>query len=124
MPAKTPQECDGLFEKYVNEGDLDSLVDLYEPEATLVFAPGQLATGTAAIREALKPMLESKAKMKLNVTQTIIAGDVAVLYNEWSGTMTAGGQAVEMAGKAMEICHKQADGTWRFAIDDPFARGS
>lgn len=53
MPAKTPEECDALFEKYVNAGDLDSLVDLYEPGATLVSAPGQMAVGRDAIREAL-----------------------------------------------------------------------
>ena len=42
MPAQTPEECDALFERYVNEGNLDALVDLYEPEATLVPAPGQV----------------------------------------------------------------------------------
>jgi hypothetical protein len=31
MPAKTPQEVDALFEKQVNEGNLEALVDLYEP---------------------------------------------------------------------------------------------
>jgi hypothetical protein len=30
---------------------------------------------------------------------------------------------MKFAGKAMEICHRQPDGTWRFAIDDPYARG-
>src|SRR4051812_16567427 len=121
MPAKTPEECDALFEKYVNAGDLDSLVDLYEPDATLVFAPGQTAVGRDAIRATLGPMLEAKAQVKLSVSQTLMAGDIAATYNEWSGTMSAGGQEVKMEGKAIEICHRQADGTWRFAIDDPYA---
>lgn len=118
MPTTKPEECDELFEKYVNEGNLDALVDLYEPEATLVSAPGQLATGHEAIRGALGPLIQMGAKVKLNVTQTVIAGDIAVTYNEWSGK--AG--EVEMSGKALEICHRQPDGTWKFAIDDPYAR--
>lgn len=28
-----------------------------------------------------------------------------------------------MRHKATEIVRRQADGTWRFAIDDPYARG-
>ena len=124
MTAKTPEECDALFEKHVNAGELDLLVALYEPDATLAAAPGQLAAGTDAIRAALKPMLDAGMKLKLNVTQTIVAGDVAVTYNEWTGVAPLpGGEGLKLAGKAMEICHRQPDGTWRFAIDDPYARG-
>jgi uncharacterized protein (TIGR02246 family) len=118
MPANTPEECDALFEKYVNEGNLESLVELYEADAVLIPQPGQQAAGRDAIRAALGPMLAAGAKMKLSVSQTIIAGDIAVTYNDWSGRI--GGQ--DIAGKAMEICRKQADGTWKFIIDDPYAR--
>jgi hypothetical protein len=58
-------------------------------------------------------------QIKLHVTQTIVAGDIAVTYNDWTGK--AG--EIEMAGKAMEICLRQPDSTWRFLIDDPYARG-
>jgi ketosteroid isomerase-like protein len=27
------------------------------------------------------------------------------------------------AGRALEVVRRQADGRWKFAIDDPFARG-
>jgi uncharacterized protein (TIGR02246 family) len=119
MPANQPEECDALFEKYVNEADIDSLVDLYEANAVLIPAPGQLAAGRDAIRAALSPMLQGGMKVKLNVTQTYMAGDIAVTYNDWTGK--AG--EVEFAGKAMEVCRRQGDGTWRFVIDDPYARG-
>ena len=124
MPAKSPEEWTLCSKKYVNAGDLDSLVDLYEPTATLLAAPGQGATGHDAIRAGLKGFLDGKAVVKLNVTQTITAGDTAVTYNDWTGVMTGpDGAKIEMPGKAIEVCRRQADGTWRFAIDDPFARG-
>jgi len=33
------------------------------------------------------------------------------------------GQPTAMAGKAIEVVRRQADGTWRFIVDDPWARG-
>jgi len=34
--------------------------------------------------------------------------------------MEAGGE--EVKGKSMEVVRRQPDGTWLFAIDDPWAR--
>jgi uncharacterized protein (TIGR02246 family) len=118
MPARTPEEVDALFEKYMNAGDLAAVVALYEEDGVLVAAPGQIAQGHDAIRAALESFLAMKPQFKLHVTNTIVAGDIAVLYNDW--TATIGDQRT--SGKAMEICRRQPDGTWRFTIDDPYAR--
>jgi uncharacterized protein (TIGR02246 family) len=59
MSAQKPEECDTLFERYVNEGNLEALLDLYEADATLVPGPGQAAVGTEAIRSAMKPFLDA-----------------------------------------------------------------
>ncbi len=77
MPAKTPEECDELFERYVNEGDIDSLVDLYEPDATLL-APGGEAKGHEAIRSQLGALIAARGNLKLKVTKTVICVDIAV----------------------------------------------
>jgi uncharacterized protein (TIGR02246 family) len=125
MAPRTPEECDALFERHVNAGDLDALVALYEPDATLVAAPGERAVGHAAIREALAPLLAAKARITMHVVRVERAGDdLAALYNDWTSRATGpDGTAVEMAGKAVEVVRRQPDGTWRFAIDDAFARG-
>jgi uncharacterized protein (TIGR02246 family) len=122
MPAKKPEECDALFEEFVNAGDLDSLVALYVPDVTLV-NPGQLATGADAIRAALKPLIDAGMKVKLNVTQTIVAGDIAVTYDEWAGVSPLpGGEELKFAGKAMEVCHRQPDGHLALRDRRPYAR--
>ena len=66
-----------------------------------------------------------KPKVTMNVTKVVRAGDdLAVLYNEWSLTANGpDGKPIAMSGKAMEIVRRQPDGTWLFAVDDPFARG-
>jgi uncharacterized protein (TIGR02246 family) len=125
MPAQTPEECDALFAEYVNAGDIDALVDLYEPSACLVQQTGTEARGTKAIREALAALVDMRPRLTMNVTRVARAGDdLAVLYNQWSMIAKDGISAtVTAGGKAIEIVRRQADGSWRFAIDDPFARG-
>lgn len=125
MAPRTPEDCDALFERHVNAGDLDGLVALYEPDATLSAAPGETAVGHAAIREALAPLIAARARITMHVVRVARAGDdLAMLYNDWTGSLTTpDGTVADMAGKAIEVVRRQADGTWRFAIDDAYARG-
>ena len=112
---------DALFEKALNSGDLDGLVALYEPDATLIPQPGQEAKGRDAIREALAPLVAGGAQIDLKVERTVQSGEeLAATYGVWS--MKAGDQ--EMSGKTVEVVRRQPDGTWLFVIDDPFARSS
>ena len=121
MPARTPEEIDVLFQKFLNAGDVDGLVGLYEPNATLIGGPDQPANGTAAIREALTAFVDTQAKIDLRVEQTVIAGDdIATLYSTW----TLSGGPEEMGGKSVEVVRRQADGAWLFVFDDPWGRGS
>ena len=124
MAAKTPEDVDYLFEKHVNAGDLDGVLALYEPGATLVLPEGDL-TGTAAFHDSTKQMLAARLQLQMKVTKVVRVGeDLAVLYNDWTGSMIGeDGQPMAMAGKAIEVVRRQADGTWRFIVDDPWARG-
>ncbi len=121
MPARSPEEVDALFEKALNAGNLEGLVALYEPDATLIPQPGQEAKGRDAIRQALAPLVEGKAQIDLKVERTVRSGEeLAATYGVWS--MKAGDQ--ELSGKTIEVVRRQPDGTWLFVIDDPFARNS
>jgi uncharacterized protein (TIGR02246 family) len=121
MPARSPEDVDALFEKALNAGDLEGLVALYEPDATLIPQPGLEAKGRDAIRQALAPLVEGKAQIDLRVGRTVRSGDeLAATYGVW--TMKMGDQ--ELSGRTIEVVRRQPDGTWLFVIDDPFARES
>jgi hypothetical protein len=51
ITAKTPEDVDRLFEERINAGDLDGVLALYEPGATLVLPEGDI-TDVAAFRDA------------------------------------------------------------------------
>lgn len=122
MAVQYPEDMHRAFTEAFNAGDADALMALYEDEAALVPAPGQTVTGTAAIREALGGFLALNGRMSI-VTQTIVpAGEIVLLHGNWllSGT-GPDGSPVELAGLNTEVVRRQADGSWRFLIDNPFS---
>ena len=125
MLARTPEACDHLFEEHVNAGDVGAVVALYEEGGSLLQQDGGIATGHAAIREVIARLVTIQPQLRNNVVRVIQAGgDLALLYNDWSfSAQGRDGRRIERAGKAIEVVRRQADGTWRFAIDDPYARG-
>jgi uncharacterized protein (TIGR02246 family) len=101
----------------VNNQDLDGLMALYAPDATMVLPDGSTVTGTEAIREQWAGLLAMKGRMTLRSRYAIEAGDLAILSNEW--TFTAGDQT--MGATTAEVARRQADGGWLYVIDHPFA---
>ena len=121
MTARSPEEIHGAFTQAFNAGDLDALMALYEPEASIAPAPGEVVTGHAAIRSALAGFLVLKGQMTITTLRIVAADDVALLHGCWilSGT-DPDGNAVELAGRNSEVARRQPDGRWLFAIDNPF----
>ena len=124
MTAKTPEDCDRLFGEAINRGDAAAVAALYESGGVLAFAGG-IYTGPEQIRAVLEGMVAAKARLTMNVTKVLRGGDdVAVLYNDWRMTLSGpDGRTQESSGKAIEIVRRQADGSWKFVVDDPNARG-
>lgn len=125
MPARTPGDCDRLFEEHVNAGDVEAVVALYEEGGSLVQRDGGVATGHSAIRGVIARLVAVQPKLRNDVVRVVKAGeDLALLYNDWSmSAKGCDGRLIERAGKAIEVVRRQTDGTWLFAIDDPYARG-
>jgi len=121
---RSPQDCDRIFGERVNAGDIDGLVALYERSGALVRADRTAAIGHEAIADELGGIITLRPHIAMNVKQVFSGGDdVAVLYNDWQLTATdPEGKRIEISGHAIEVVRRQPDGTWRFVIDDPYAR--
>jgi ketosteroid isomerase-like protein len=62
--------------------------------------------------------------MTAEIVKVVTAGDLAMVYNDWRlAGKRPDGQPVEAAGQALEVVRRQPDGSWRFILDDPYARG-
>ncbi len=121
MIAKTPEALHHLWVEGVNGGDLDGLAALYEPGAAFVVRPGEVVAGLPAVREATAGLLALHPRATLEVKTVVRAGDLALLLSTWhlDGT-NAEGAPVAVSGQTADVARRQEDGTWRFAIDNPW----
>jgi ketosteroid isomerase-like protein len=87
----------------------------------LIALPGQVVTGTEAIREALGASLALEPTFELEFNKAFEAGDLALLFSDWTlSTTDPDGNAVEIEGRTTDVARRQADGSWLFVIDDPY----
>ncbi len=121
MPATSPEELHQRWVDGVNRGDLDGLVALYEPEAAFVVRPGETVAGLVAVREATAGLLALRPRATLDPLYVVRAGDLALLISRWRLTGTGpDGAAVDIGGQTSDVARRQADGSWLFAIDNPW----
>jgi uncharacterized protein (TIGR02246 family) len=117
----TPLDTVNQLTRAINNGDLTAAVRLYEPDAILVVRPGQVARGSAQLREALAGFVALRANLTSEAQHVIEAGDLALCLGRWSlrGTDPTGAPVV-LGGESTDVLRRQADGRWLIAIDDPW----
>ena len=126
MPAYKPEECDLMLYEVMEAGDLDSALDLYEPEAIFIVSPGKVVTGRAAIREILQGMASAQATGKLDSVTSVTSADGSLAFTRTKGSSTIpgpDGNLITTYFHSVEVVRKQPDGTWRIVIDDPSGEG-
>ena len=121
MSTATPEQVLESIVTGINTGDLESLMPLYESEAAFATQPGSLAHGAPGVREALTGFISMKGKLDLEVTRVLEVGDLALVIGVWSFDGTGpDGEPVRLASRNADVLRRQADGTWRFVIDNPW----
>lgn len=121
MTASTPEELHVYWVNGINAGDLEGVTELYEQEAAFIVRPGQVVVGRTAIRDATAALIALTPRATLEVLQSIVTGDLALLISRWQLTGTdADGNPVDVIGQTSDVARRQADGTWRFVIDNPW----
>ena len=117
----TPEQVLASIVEGINTGNLDALMPLYEPEATFSTQPGNLSHGLPGVRDALAGFIAMKGKLDLSVTRVLEASDLALVTTVWSFAGTGpDGEPVKLAAQSADVLRRQADGSWRFVIDNPW----
>ena len=118
MPANRPEEICRLFQQYMREGDIDSVLTLYDPEAVFLNQSGEVKKGGEALRQELAPFAAMKAIFDFNIKQVVQSGDIALMHTEWKISSPQ-----QISVYAIEVARRQPDGRWRWLIGDPFTVG-
>ena len=121
MLRGTPEQLLQSIVDGINTGDLDGLLSLYEPDAAFASEPGTLAHGATGVRDCLASFVAMKGTLDLKLTRVLEAGGLAFVAGVWSFTGTApDGTPVTLKGRNGDVLRRQADGSWRFVIDNPW----
>ncbi|MEJ2410957.1 MAG: SgcJ/EcaC family oxidoreductase [Novosphingobium sp.] len=115
-------DLDKLYDAWqerFNAGDLEGLVDLYVEDVTYVNPDGITMIGKSKVWEDFEGLLSLKPKIVLGNRRHVVYQDVALTTNHWRMDFTnADGVMQELTGGGIEVMRKQADGGWRYIIDD------
>jgi uncharacterized protein (TIGR02246 family) len=121
MSNSTPEQVLASIVDGINSGNLDSLMPLYESQAAFAAQPGSLKHGLAGIRESLAGFIAMKGTLDLKVTRVLEAGGLALVTTAWSFAGAGpDGNPVKLAAKSADVLRRQADGSWRLVIDNPW----
>ena len=124
VSTSTPEQVLDAIVAGINTGDLESLLPLYEAEAAFAGQPGELAHGAPGVSEALSGFIAMNGTLDLRVTRVLEVDDLALVVGVWSFDGTGpDGEPVHLEAQNADVLRRQADGTWRFVIDNPWGTG-
>lgn len=107
QPARDPQDLERLLVARQHAGDVEGMVDLYEPDAVIEVGRGELVRGTADIRLLFAAFVAEGRRFDVGEQRPpIVSGNLAMTSTRLpDGSVTA------------EVARRQPDGTWLWVID-------
>ena len=124
MLPREPEDWPVVFERYVAAGNLDAVLELYDPEARFITPTGETIFGRERIREMLGGLIRTTRRMRSRVRKVVKADDVAILYTDFLRTaLDPSGAMVEIHDRAIDVLRRQGDGSWKLIVGDPNGRG-
>ena len=101
-------------------GNMDRVMQSYEPEAAIAFEPGQPISDAAMARAAFEGFSQVNPEFTYSGHEVIHAGDIALHIAPWSMVgQTPDGQQIQQSGLSVAVLRQQGDGSWRMVIDNP-----
>jgi len=100
-----------------NSGDIEGLTSLYEDGAAFIPQPGTVVSDATGLRAALQGFLDTKGMLTIVSTSAVVKGDLALTHSHWRLDI-ADGEPMEHT--SAELARRQPDGTWKYAIDNPY----
>lgn len=114
----------GLWKEYAtaaNEGDLERWISLWTDDGIQMPPGAACRVGKAQIRRGMQPLFDQfdTREMIIQPEEVRILGDRAYAHGTYEFEMTPkeGGESKSYSGQFLGILEKQADGSWKIAID-------
>ena len=121
--AFKPEDCNLILLAALEAGDIDTSVNLYEPGAVLLAKSGETMTGHEAIRASNAALIALRPTFTIEEITVTLNGDGTIATTRMKARLEGtrpDGKPVKGEIHTLEVLRRQADGSWRYVIDDPF----
>jgi uncharacterized protein (TIGR02246 family) len=116
MGSPTPEDIAALFFERFNAGDAAGFARLYAEDAIFTYDGVEKAVGRGQIEGAIAGFIMAGFKMRGRNVSCYVAGDIALTRFAWELFDDQGATVAQ--GVSAEVQRREADGLWRFVIDD------
>src|SRR4051794_33139326 len=107
--ANEPDDLARLLLERLNAADVEGVVKLYEPDAVLALPDGGIVAGHEQIRRFYAALLAPRPSFAPGKQLPVLRlGDLALTATRLASV-----------GATAEVARRQADGSWRWALDRP-----
>ena len=120
VATDTPEALAEALAAAIELGDVRAAAELWLDDAVMIQPDGQTVRGRETIAAVLQALIDSGARMQIDVSSVFTAGDAATVLGTLtlSGTNGNGGSFSETASSVV-VYTRSPDG-WRIAIDAPW----
>lgn len=121
--ALQPDDSSRILIHAIETGDIETVVSLYEADAILFSKSGRLMQGIDAIRENNLALIALKPVFTVDFITATISADGTLATNRMKAELAwtdQDGKPKKGSVDTLEVLRKQADGSWRYVIDDPY----
>jgi ketosteroid isomerase-like protein len=122
MNVSRPEDFHRSYAEAFNSGDVQSVVNLYEPNAVFVPQPDQVVSGHAAIAE-LPKQFQALGHMLGAMRYFISAGEVLASATWQISGGCPDGKPIDVRETSADLLRRQPDGRWLLVVDHPFGAG-
>ncbi len=113
-----PDQMPAAFAAAFNARDVQALLSLYGPEATMV-PDGSTSVRGAAIGDALNGYLALQGPINMKLERAVVEGDTALVVASWTLDGKGPHGPLQLKGTTADVLRRSADGGWTYLIDAP-----
>jgi uncharacterized protein (TIGR02246 family) len=116
----TPEQLPIAFQNALNAGDVDAVLALFAPGASMRTVEGEQIAGEEALRAEIAGTVAAHGKLTNTQRHTLIGAQTALLITDWTMEIDApDGRRITPSGTTANIASRDGNGTWRFAVLNP-----
>jgi ketosteroid isomerase-like protein len=120
--ARNPQDSTRAFADFITRGDLDAAAHCFTKDACLLTPDATTIRGREEIRPILRQLIASEARIEVQESSIVLAGEVALGSERW--VISSAGSDGEPFRRALTptMVLRQLEGVWKLAVAMPWGR--